>query len=89
MAFGGSLGSLNRVYSGINRRGSHAEHLWALCWVGQGNVEVFNDPVDESDLVEPTNDGVYLPSVSVVLLCVMSFIEYKKIDPIYRYERVH
>ena len=85
----GSLGSLNRVYSGINWRSSHAKYLWALCWVGQGNVAVFNDPVDESDFVESTHDGVYLPSISVVLLCVMSFIEYKKIDLLHRYERAH
>ncbi len=85
----GSLGSLNRVYSGINWRGSHAKYLWAPCWVGQGNVEVFNDPVDESDFVESINDGVYLPGISVVLLCVMSFIEDKKVDLLNRYERVH
>ena len=80
---------MNRVYSGINWRSSHAKYLWALCWVGQGNIEFFNDPVDKSDLAEFTNDGIYLPSISVVLLCVMSFIEDKEIDLLHRYERVH
>ncbi len=39
--------------------------------------------------MEATNDGVNSPSIGVVLLRVMSFIEYEKIDLLNRYERVH
>lgn len=44
---------------------------------------------DESVFVEATNDGFSVPSISVVLLRVMSFVEYQEIDLLNRYEGVH
>jgi hypothetical protein len=60
-----------RIYWGC----SHAKDLWPLFQVGLSQVEVFDDPENINATI--THRTAKLPSISMVLLCMVCFIEYE------------